>query len=363
MKKQKQLKTRSAKKAIKVFKRYLTMKALMWVEKNTGKYFKMQSKANALTLVGLCVCATANAQSVAGEQNGKVILQVFTNFHTGFGDQKDDRGFDLDRAYLGYQYNFGKGLSAKGVVDCGAKTDGYDRVVYIKNAQMTWKTGGLTLNGGLISTTQFNMVEKFWGLRYMYKSFQDAYSFGSSADLGISAEYKLAKWLSVDGIVVNGEGYKKIQSKDGLLYGLGATVTPAKGLTLRAYASLNEQQDEGAKDIFNLSTFAGYKGKGYSIGAEYNYMANTKGVEDNDRSGFSVYGTVTASKCCDVFARFDDISSKDDWAGSDDESMVLVGAQFKCGKYVKLAPNFRMGFPKEGDGNEYSAYVSCYFGI
>ena len=29
-----------------------------------------------------------------------------------------------------------------------------------------------------------------------------------------------------DAIVVNGEGYKKIQKNDGLMYGIGATITP-----------------------------------------------------------------------------------------------------------------------------------------
>ena len=43
---------------------------------------------------------------------------------------------------------------------------------------------------------------------------------------------------------------------------------------------------------------------------------------------------------------------------------AIVGAQFKLGKYVKIAPNFRMSMPKaDGAKNDYSAYVSCYFGL
>ena len=47
-----------------------------------------------------------------------------------------------------------------------------------------------------------------------------------------------------------------------------------------------------------------------------------------------------------------------------DESAAIVGAQFKLGKYVKIAPNFRISMPKaEGTENYCSAYISCYFGL
>ena len=162
-----------------------------------------------------CTCVGASAQESKEEPKGKAIIQVFGNFHSGFGHNNDDRGFELDRSYLGYQYDLGKGLQIKGVMDVGQSSDvnDYHRIAYIKNAQITWKTGKLTLNGGLISTTQFNMQEKFWGYRYIMKSFQDIYKFGNSADLGLSATYEFSDWLSADVIVVNDEGYKKIQKK------------------------------------------------------------------------------------------------------------------------------------------------------
>ncbi len=317
----------------------------------------------AAIIAGFMGSTPATAQNASPK--GEAIVQVFTNFHSGFGNSQDDRGFELDRAYLGYQYDLGSGLSVKGVVDMGATTDDYDRIAYIKNALVTWKTGNWTFNGGLISTTQFNTVEKFWGYRYIYKSFQDEYKFGSSADLGISAEWQTTGWLSLDAIVVNGEGYKKIQKDDGLQYGLGATFVPFDGLGIRLYAGLNEYTEPGMKNQMNYSAFIGYSNKTFSLGAEYNMMENYKGTEDRNLNGFSVYGTLKTSKNSEIFARYDDLSSKDDWNKADgDEGVVLVGAQFQLCKYIKLAPNFRMTMPKaDGDDNDYSAYVSCYFGL
>ena len=149
----------------------------------------------------------AKNDTLKTEPKGKAIIQVFANAHTGFGVDNDDRGFELDRSYVGYQYSLGKGLSVKAVLDVGQSSDvdDYHRIVYVKNAQATWKTGRLTLDGGLISTTQFKVQEKHWGYRYIMKSFQDEYKFGSSADLGLSVAYKFADWMSADAIIVNGE--------------------------------------------------------------------------------------------------------------------------------------------------------------
>ena len=114
-----------------------------------------------LSVVFLSWASTSLFAQSDQSPKGQPIIQVFGNFHTGFGHLNDNRGFELDRSYLGYQYNLGKGLQVKAVMDIGQSDDvnDYHRIAYIKNAQITWKTGKLTLNGGLISTTQFNMQE------------------------------------------------------------------------------------------------------------------------------------------------------------------------------------------------------------
>ena len=327
----------------------------------------MKMKCILAGMMLTCMGITANAQETKTEEpKGKAIVQMFGNFHTGFGAENDDRGFELERSYLGYEYKLNKGLTVKGVMDMGKSSDvsDYHRMAYIKNALVSWKTGNLTLNGGLISTTQFNFQEKFWGYRYIMKSFQDQYKFGSSADLGISATYKFADWISADAIIVNGEGYKKIQKNDGLNYGLGVTLTPVKGLQVRLYGGLNEGNEDSKKDIMNMAAFIGYKNDKFSIGAEYNQMKNANYKEGADQSGYSVYTTLNLNKKTALYARYDDLLSKNDWNKAKDESAAIVGAQFKLGKYVKIAPNFRMNMPKaDGANNGYTAYMSCFFGF
>lgn len=320
-------------------------------------------------LAGLlaCIGITAQAQdATTKEPKGKAIVQVFGNFHTGFGAENDERGFELERSYLGYEYNLDKGLSVKGVMDIGQskQVDDYHRIAYIKNAMISWKRGNLTLNGGLISTTQFNFQEKFWGYRYIMKSFQDKYKFGSSADLGLSATYKFANWLSADVIVVNGEGYKKIQTNDGLNYGVGVTLTPVKGFQLRLYGGVNECSENDIENTTNIAAFLGYKHEKFTLGAEYNQMWNTSYKDGDDQYGYSVFASAKLSKTTDLYARYDDLYSKNDWNIAKDEQAAILGAQFKIGKYVKIAPNFRMTMPKaDGAKKSYYAYINCYFGF
>ena len=320
----------------------------------------MKNRHWILASILACICASLPAQKSTTESKGKAIVQVFGNFHTGFGHDRDDRGFELDRSYVGYQYELEKGLQIKGVMDIGQSDDvnDYHRIAYIKNAQISWTTGNLTLNGGLISTTQFNMQEKFWGYRYIMKSFQDLYKFGNSADLGISASYKFNEWLSADAIIVNGEGYKKLQKNDGLMYGLGTTLTSIKGLSMRVYYGLNEASDKDSENIQNLATFIGYKGNGFSLGAEYNRIWNEKNVSGADYTGLSFYGNVRLNKQADMYLRYDDCSKND-------QSGFIAGVQWKLGKYVKISPNFRMNRKDvdEGHQNTYMGYISCYFGF
>lgn len=317
-------------------------------------------------LVLFPLCALAQEQEQISEKKGEAIIQVFTNFHTGFGSVNDERGFELDRSYLGYQYKLAEGLNIKAIIDFGQsrKVDDFHHIAYIKNAQLSWKKKNFSVCGGLISTTQFNLQEKFWGYRYIMKSFQDKYRFGSSADLGISVSYKFLPFLSADAIVCNGEGYKKIQVKNGLEYGLGVTLTPIKNLIIRLYANVNETSDNTYSNIWNYAGFIGYKNNCFSLGAEYNYMQNQNHIKNADCSGLSIYSSVNIGNHTSIIARYDNLYSRKDWNINKDEQAILLGAHFDVHKYVKLAPNVRVIMLKaSGAKTECYAFLNCYFGI
>lgn len=325
-----------------------------------------------LVFAGLLSCTgigiEAHGQSVARPERpgGKVILQAFGNFHSGFGAENDDRGFELERCYLGYHCQVSDKLEFKAVMDVGKSDDVDDlhRIAYIKNAQVVWKTGSMVLNGGLIPTTNFKVQEDFWGYRYVKAVFQDYYRFASSADLGLSASYRLAGWAVADAIVVNGEGYKRIQRNDGLLYGLGVTLMPVEGLTVRLYGSINGKSDKSLSNTTLCAAFAGYRCGNMSAGLEYNRIWNKDNVGGLNMEGLSAYGTVRLSSAVSGFARYDNLWQENRTDINGGEAVYMAGVEYRPCRNVRIAPNFRYHDAKSpAVKDKYMLYVSCSFGL
>ena len=301
--------------------------------------------AIALLAMGSVAKAQTEKKNVEFKPIATGMMSIYSEFPA---DSKANYGFNLDRAYLGVEGKWGQGWSFKFVTDIGKSSDvdDYQRIVYIKNALVQWKNDKVSVRAGLIGTNVFNTQEKFWGRRYVMKSFQDEYKFGSSADLGAALEWNPTKVFSLDAIIVNGEGYKKLQMERGLLYGLGFTVKPVNGLMFRIYGDLNQTPDDGTPQK-NLNAMAGYKNKSFSIAVEGNFLFDKDGTKEKNQSGLSAYGEVKAGKC-NIFARYDLLTSKNDWNKSKDGNMALLGVDFNLCKYVKMAPNVKIWIPNEG---------------
>lgn len=282
--------------------------------------------------------------------NGQAILKVFANYNTNMGGNDQVEAHDameLKRTYFGYQSKLSENYSMKVVMDVGNSSGKY--TAYLKTAELKYKKNNLTLNIGLISTKQFKLQEKFWGYRYLQKSYQDQYGYNSSADLGLAASYKVNKMLYVDAIVQNGEGYKHVDPTGTYRGGLGATLK-IKPITFRLYYDVSAKTDISRQ---NISAFLGYQFKNkFRIGGEYSYQMNNAFVEDHNMFGCSVYGTYIINKKFEVFARYDNSMSNEfegetprlepqAWNANRDEKLAIVGLQFKPVSKVKISANYR----------------------
>ena len=65
----------------------------------------------ALLIASIVFNSALIAQETQTQTNGKPIIQVFGDFYADFKEDKEELGFELNRAYLGYQYELKKGLS------------------------------------------------------------------------------------------------------------------------------------------------------------------------------------------------------------------------------------------------------------
>ena len=311
-----------------------------------------------LTLALTALTALAFAQDVL---TGKPIITIFGNFHSGLNEAAfHNLGFEIDRAYLGYQVNFTENWSAKVIYDMGETSmDGANqRIGFLKNAMVGYKHGGLQVNAGLTDCEAFTFQQNFWGYRYLYKSFMDKNGWDNSADLGMVGKYSFTDWVSADLSVFNGEGFKKIQLDDQLSYGLGLTLNPVKGLYFRCYGEMKTARDTTAQEL--LSAFVGYKNEHFRVGAEYNMMANQKNVDGHSLSGFSVYATGVLTSKLELYARYDQgVSStsieNDLWAYSKNGQTALFGLQYKVNSLFTVSPNLRWEQAEGQDGKMF-----CY---
>ena len=313
-----------------------------------------------LCLIAIFGIGTAKAQdSLAFKPSGKIIARGFLDYSTGFGEANKQKGFDITRAFLGYNYMITKSLSAQVIIDgASGKTSSDALEVHLRNAAVNWNDKGFNINAGLTNLMQFSIQEKYWMHRYVMKSFQDENKMAPSVDLGATVEYTFNPYISADFSLTNGEGYKKVKKDNSMRYAAGVSLHPIKNTILRVYADIYNDDETRRdalpstvtnakyKDQYTLSLFAGYQDKTISMGAEYNRVYNKGFIEKKDYYGYSFYTSAKLAAKWRTFARYDlmDSSAPSSFASpwNDlDGQLMMIGAEFQPLKQLKIAPNFR----------------------
>ncbi len=308
---------------------------------------------------------------------GQVLARAFVNVNSAFADNYEGINFDVSRAYVGYNYKFTPSLQATVLGDFAAEKDKNGRFVpALKNAFLQWHKNNLTLTAGLIGLYQFREEESYWGHRYTYKSFQDHYKFGHSADFGVAVKYEISAPLSVDFSLTNGEGYKTIKNNKSNRYELGVSAIPVENLLVRVYADMYKNSKEmhpenflsydSFENQYTYSLFVGYKNKHIKAGLEYNHQFNFRFNKDRNQSGYSAYCTANLSKKWSGFARFDMLQSSKEKGKSwnkRDGKVGILGIEYKPCKNVKIAPNVRLNHHNQNTQNDYTLFVNLEFSL
>lgn len=311
-----------------------------------------------LLLAGMVFYSTAQE---AGD--GKPIIVLFGDYTAGLGKANDVSGFNLTRSRFGYEYQATGSLKATVVLDINALNDA--RTVNFHYAMLEWTYQKLALSGGLIYLSQFEAQEAFWGRRYIEKSFQDLYGFGHDSDLGLKLKYGFTDWLSADFAITNGEGTLNLNNNNSYKYGLGITLKPVTGLTLRAYADLYSESPDlypalgpsaSYKNQGTVALFAGYTNSMFSLGAEYNNQVNRSFVDGCDYSGLSVYAGMPLGEKLGFFGRYDYVDTKTpdgmmyEWSAFVNKNALVTGFEYKPISQLSISPNYRYVESLAGDG-------------
>ena len=174
--------------------------------------------------------------SVSLFAQGSPHVKVFSNFNYDIDADPENAfmEFEVKRAYLGYGYKLADGFTAKVTFDVGKNSAGSNYTAFLKIASLSWQASDkLNLSFGMIGSKNFKFMEKAWGKRYIYKSFQDQNKWASSADAGANLTYNLSDNLIIDAQLLNGEGYKSLQGPDGLMRGSAGLTFNADDISFR----------------------------------------------------------------------------------------------------------------------------------
>ncbi|MFC2096899.1 porin [Bacteroidota bacterium] len=319
-------------------------------------------KTLILSLLISVIYFNVSAQDSNFKPSGKPFVTIFSNFHVNDLGGELAPAFELNRAYLGYSYYLSKNFSAKLNIDVGNPGIGkLQHTTFIKIAALTYKTEKISVDFGMISTNLFKVQEKNWDHRYMYKTFLDGYKLGHSADLGVSVRYKPVSFITIDAIIINGEGYKNVQADSTFKAGIGFTVEPVKKLQLRAY--VETMPENVSQNTF--TAFIGYVGDKFSFGGEYNKQWNHDMITDQNYGGISAYASYFLNDKFELFGRYDNLSSdeisgnSDPWNIANDGELFILGLEYAAIKGVKISPNFQAWNPaSDGSSIMYNAFLS-----
>ena len=332
---------------------------------------KIKKKIFLIITALASVSSSLSQESEGFKPSGKIIARSFLDYSAGFGEAKEQSGFDITRAFLGYNYQITPTLSGQVIIDAAAgRTSSGSLETHLRNAFICWKDKGFTINAGQIGLLQFSTQEKYWTHRYIMKSFQDLNKMAPSVDLGFTAAYQFNDLVSADVSFTNGEGYKKLSKNNSNRYAAGLNLSPTKNTLVRVYTDIytdsediRESAPEGSTngtfdDQYTLSLFAGYQNKRISGGLEFNKIRNKGMVDGKDYYGYSAYASVEVAPKWRVFARYDlmDSETPDNFSSkwnNLDGQIIMGGVEFTPMKHIKIAPNFRNINPDRAKSEQY----------
>ena len=261
--------------------------------------------------------------------------------------------FNFERQYFGYGGEVSDQVSFKILFDIGRtnvgaaivekdtsyKSEDTRLVVFLKKAQVNYKSSFGKFNFGLIGMNTYGIQESNWGYRFIEKSAIDKNKFSATADIGVGFSRSLIDNLNLSLLFINGEGFKKPQGDK--YHKIAFNATYGEG-------NLNKNDGYNAGLVYTTestdtdpttmaSVFGGFAGMGLRLGGEYD-MRTKESVESNI---ISVSANYTVRDNIDIFARYDMVDDNDN-TDKNGENYLITGIVLSCDGGISVAPNLRM---------------------
>lgn len=294
---------------------------------------------------------------------GKVFARVFMDYTNNLrGTDYRRQGFDISRAYLGYDYQMTTTISARVMIDAapegiisqsGPDSSGKFGNPVLKNAYVKYDNNRLAVTFGMFTTLENGYYNKHWD-RYIAKGFAVDSKLDKGTDIGVSGSYKFNNFVTLEGAIMKGEGFKKISKDGSFVYTIAAPLKLSEHFTFRPLFSIQTGENYHRKDRMFVSLFLNYKSK--FIDASFEYLESFNEGESNlNKYGFSWIIRGKINNKFKPFARFDILKSNkssSSYSGYDlletadffqgHTNTLNVGLEYSPIKNLKFAPTFSL---------------------
>ena len=277
--------------------------------------------------IALGVLGAALFSSDAIADDTKVGALIFAHYHYDMteddSDQPSANEFDIKRVYLDFKNTIDKTLSVRITTDVG-RTNDKKLESFLKYAYLQAKVAeGVKVRVGAAGTPMVGFSDKFWGQRWLAKSFTDQEKVLSSADLGVHALGKHSDGLlSWSAAVINGEGYGNPESNTDKAAQARLTIDPLHGdlkLPISVFASQDINVIDDEDPTSTLVASVGFSHEAVNVWGEY--VTRTEG--DIEGSGFSTNAVGKVQDLFNVVVRYD---SWDPNTDADDDAHTILRA-------------------------------------
>jgi hypothetical protein len=313
---------------------------------------------NRILFVFILISALSKTGSAqTSTPSGKPIMQIISDYHFSLNDTAKTSGFGISRAYFGYNYQADPNFSCEIVLNVGTPEDlpkpsTPKRYAFFREAAVTYSKDRLHISFGITTTRHFDMLQKFWGKRFICNEFEIRNKYGNIADLGVVADYRLSDKVSLDAALTNGEGYSQVQLDNGIKAAAGVTYRPDHNYVFRFYNDLN--RNLGIMQ-YTASLFAGVDNKITNLGASFHYKTNYDNIHGHDAWGISATGALKLPRNFEIIGRYDFSGSirvpgdSRTWNYLKDANLVIVGLEKNVSENCKLAIDLQDTIPYAKD--------------
>jgi len=325
---------------------------------------------------------TASAQEAAIEPTLDIGGEIFAHYGVDLTEGADlANEFDVARVYFNAKAKLSDTIDARITTDIGRPKEQSIEVddgagglvevdvpedskirVFLKYAYMGWQTpiDGVKLRFGAAGTPWPGFYDKFWGYRYVSKSFADQFKIQPTSDIGVHALGKhadgLASWqLSL----VNGEGYSSPEVDAGKTASFRLSVDPLSSnegvaLPISGFISYDVPIAEAPSGLV-WGAATGLKHDNLVLWGE------TMGTSAEDINGFGWSATVMprVPDVLDVFGRADSWDPSTDTDG-DATLRILGGVGRGFNDYLRAALHVETVSFESSDVSELAAFLRMH---